>query len=91
MKNKLTFKDYLHNPDLLVPAFLWRFWHNQIMHPIDTYQIWRKWRLRPSVGDYVVDCRYQRHKVIDISDGGDTLILDDGSNCSWMHCCDYPE
>lgn len=41
----------------------------------------------PFVGMVVCDCRYKHLKIIAIHDGGD-LELEDGSMCSYEHCCD---
>jgi hypothetical protein len=40
----------------------------------------------PQVGDVVCDCRYRHLRVIEVN--GDDLVLEDGSHCSWEHCCD---
>lgn len=48
------------------------------------------------VGDVVCDCRYQHLKITSITpyapnDDGEVwdydLVLEDGSNCSAIHCC----
>ena len=67
-----------------------RFWFipYRIRHPVRTYMLWRKWRRRPAIGDRVEDCRYEIHTVIGFADGDeDTLLFEDGSSASWMHCC----
>lgn len=43
----------------------------------------------PQAGDVVCDCRY-RHLRITERDGDD-LVLEDGSRCSLIHCCDPPD
>jgi hypothetical protein len=62
-----------------------------IRHPIENWYWHRKWRHRPKVGDKIQDCRYQIHTVVAFGDCEDDLVLDDGSSCSWMHCCDLIE
>lgn len=44
--------------------------------------------MKAKVGDYVCDCRFKHLKITDILPDGDTVILEDGSNCSLKHCCD---
>lgn len=40
----------------------------------------------PHVGMTVCDCKYTHQKIIAVD--GDDLILEDGSSCSFVHCCD---
>ena len=56
--------------------------------PVHQSRSWWKWHRRPGIGDRVRDCRHQVHEVVGLGDTEDDLVLDDGSNCSWMHCCD---
>lgn len=59
------------------------------MIPYREYQVKRKWRQRPGIGDRVEDCRYQIHTVVGFVGGDeDNLLFEDGSSASWMHCCD---
>jgi hypothetical protein len=44
--------------------------------------------MRVKVGDVVCDCRFKHLKVLKIDDDGDTLTLEDGSECSLRHCVD---
>jgi len=79
----------------LIPGFLpaeRRFWRLawQVRHPRAAWWLWRKWRNRPAPGDQVTDCRSEIHTVTGFGGDRDTLILDDGSHCSWMNCCDWP-
>lgn len=56
------------------------------------YALWRKWRDRPGIGDVVEDCRGRLCTVVSvIADDPDSLVFDDGSHASWMHCCNWPD
>ena len=41
----------------------------------------------PEVGMIVCDCKYAHLKIIELIDD-DTIVLEDGSVCSFEHCCD---
>lgn len=43
----------------------------------------------PKVGDLVCDCRFRHLRVVERD--GDDLVLEDGSRCSLLHCCDPPD
>jgi len=54
----------------------------------------KKWAKSLKVGDVVCDCRYKHLKIAEI-DGQESdnvydiqLVLEDGSCCSAIHCCD---
>lgn len=44
--------------------------------------------MKPKIGDYVCNCRYEHLKIIHINLDDDSLTLEDGSQCSYKHCCD---
>lgn len=44
----------------------------------------------PKEGDKVEDCRFQVRTIMEIQEDNDTVVLDDGANCSLIHCCDKP-
>jgi hypothetical protein len=59
-------------------------------HPAESYQ-WRyKRRHPPAAGDLVRDCRGIVSRVISVDEDGDSLTLEGGRRCSWMHCCERP-
>ena len=54
----------------------------------------KEWAKSLKVGDVVCDCRYKHLKIAEIS-GQDSdnaydidVVLEDGSSCSIIHCCD---
>jgi len=87
MQHKLTFKDYVRNPDLLVPLSILVF-YRKMRHPLDTYHYYKHLRDIPAIGVNVVDCRGKTLKVVEIGTDGDTLLLSDGTSASWTHCCE---
>lgn len=55
-----------------------------------------KWALSLKIGDKVCDCRYRHLEIAEITEESDNpydvqLILEDGSCCSAMNCCDSPD
>lgn len=52
--------------------------------------MWRRQKiLKPEVGMIVCDCRYIHQRIIAIDpDDLDTVTLENGRNCSFIHCCD---
>lgn len=42
----------------------------------------------PEVGMLVCDCRYKHQRIVWIDDDEDTVRLEDGHACSFIHCCD---
>ncbi len=61
----------------------------RVLHPVREWRFRAKKRDRPCPGEAVIDCRGEMHQVTAVD--GDDLILDDGANVSWMHCCSRPE
>jgi hypothetical protein len=43
---------------------------------------------RPRVGDLVCTCRMEHVRIIEVEDDGDTILTEDGWQCSYTHCCD---
>jgi len=41
----------------------------------------------PEVGMVVCDCKFAHLRIVEIIDE-DTVMLEDGSTCSYEHCCD---
>ena len=75
----------------MTPYFMWRAWQ-WIRYPRENFSWRRKWRNKPKIGDRVEDCRYEIHTVVGYDEKDeDTLLFEDGSHASWMHCCNYPE
>lgn len=42
----------------------------------------------PEVGMLVCDCRYRHVKITWVNEDGDTVTLEGGFVCSFIHCCD---
>lgn len=76
-------------PDLLVPMPIFRFCH-RARHPIRYFLNWYKWYTRPNIGD-LIEYHSDTRLVVGFGESEDDLLLDDGTNASWTHCCGWPQ
>lgn len=73
---------------------LWKIgnaWHYRFHIPADAYsKVKDKWCDTKQIGDVVCDCKGEHLRIVEFLDK-DSVILEDGSQCSLYHCCDEPD
>lgn len=86
---------------LIVRAQFWLFeaipvwklgnsWHWRFHVAADDYRkVKGKWCESKKVGDIVCDCKGEHLRIVEFLDK-DSVILEDGSQCSLYHCCGEP-
>ena len=73
---------------LLLRVRLFPWWYRWCYAKRQHKALIEKFRYVPQVGSWIEDCRGEFHQIAKVDRDGDMVVLDDGTSCSLLSCCD---